>query len=461
MRILLDQAVYDQRNKGNVALLQAAVARLGELWPDASIYVLTEAPRLLRVYCPAVHPVGVHPWQNWSQGGRLRKAIHTAVPAPVLRLLLESREEIWHRFPSLAAGGWRRRLGLGLARTRANQGGERATTAPPPDLPVGDGDAREQSEDFLAAIHNADLVIATGGGYLCDADKEHSLQVYDTLATAIRLGKPAAMVGQGVGPLNDPELRARLKTILPFLDLILVREPKIARPLLASLGVAPERVIATGDDAIEMAFKERPLGWGRHIGVNLRLARYTEVDRGYIEKTRLALQRAARRHDAPLMGLPTSCNIKEADLEVVRQVLRGYDRVTLDWRRFQPPLHLIREIGRCRVVVTGAFHPAVFALAQGIPVVALFKSAYAYDKFDALRDDFGSGCQLIHLDGEDFGETLVAAIDRAWESAEQVRPKLLEAAVRLVESARMGYRLLHDLYEARLAEPQLASRSAT
>ena len=35
MRILLDQAVYDQRNKGNVALLQAAVARLSSLWPAA------------------------------------------------------------------------------------------------------------------------------------------------------------------------------------------------------------------------------------------------------------------------------------------------------------------------------------------------------------------------------------------------------------------------------------------
>ena len=67
MRILLDQAVYDQRNKGNVALLQAAINRLTELWPDAEISVLTEAPYILKLYCPRVYPVSVHPWQNWTE----------------------------------------------------------------------------------------------------------------------------------------------------------------------------------------------------------------------------------------------------------------------------------------------------------------------------------------------------------------------------------------------------------
>jgi len=46
MRILFDQVVFEQRNKGNVALLQAAVTRLNKFWPDASLEVLSDAPHL-------------------------------------------------------------------------------------------------------------------------------------------------------------------------------------------------------------------------------------------------------------------------------------------------------------------------------------------------------------------------------------------------------------------------------
>ena len=125
MRILLDQAVYDQRNKGNVALLQAAVARLSSLWPAAQIEVLTEAPHLLKHYCPTVHPVGVHPWQDWSDHqARFARMQQTVLPA-ARYLALEVREEVRHRYPALMTGGLRRRLftrpagASGATRTRA------------------------------------------------------------------------------------------------------------------------------------------------------------------------------------------------------------------------------------------------------------------------------------------------------------------------------------------------------
>ena len=398
MRILLDQAVYDQRNKGNVALLQTAIDRFMKLWPDASIYVLTEAPYSLRLYCPTVHPVSVHPWNNWSQAHNRVETLLRMVPRPVLQFLLELREDLWHRFPSLQSGEFRRRI--------------KALLNPSPINHVENSDAdlvstmsirkenqnEEANQDFIQALQNADLVVATGGGYLCDADKQYSLQVFDTLEMAVNRGKPAGMVGIGVGPLHDQELRGRLGRFLPSLDLILIREPKIAGPLLASLGVAPERVIMTGDDAIEMAYEARPSGWGNFIGVNLRLARYTEVEQNHIEKVRLAIHQAAGRYRSTLMGLPTSYNIKEADLEVIRKILKGYDKVSLNWRRFDSPSNMIKCIGRCRLVVTGSYHPAVFALAQGIPAIGLVKSRAYIDKFSALQDEFGPACQKINFE---------------------------------------------------------------
>ena len=45
---------------------------------------------------------------------------------------------------------------------------------------------------------------------------------------------------------------------------------------------------------------------------------------------------------------------------------------------------VIERVGECRVVVTGSYHGAVFALAQGIPVVALVKSPYYVNKMAGL-----------------------------------------------------------------------------
>lgn len=455
MRILLDQAVYDQRNKGNVALLQAAVSRLTMLWPDAEISVLTEAPYLMKLYCPTAYPVSVHPWQNWSHKRGQFEKFNRPIPRHALHILLELREAVWHHYPTLVSGDWRQGIKKLIGRNNREQVDEPEIESGSVESVFGSDLVEGKSQDFLEALINADLVVATGGGYLCDTDKQYTLQVFDTLEMAIRMGKPTAMVGQGVGPLHDPELRSRLKKILPYVDLILIREPKIAQPLLDSLGVSMDRVLMTGDDAIQMAYEARTSGWGVEIGVNLRLARYTEVEQAYIEKVRPAIHQAARKYGSPLMALPISGHVKEADLEVIRGILKGYEKVSIDWRRFDQPLNMIDKIGHCRLVVTGAFHPAVFALAQGIPVVGLVKSVTYIDKFSALRDEFGPACQLIHLDDEQLSDKLIAAIDTAWGSAEQVRPQLLDAAVRQIEWGNAGYQRLYDIVASRNLEPSL------
>jgi colanic acid/amylovoran biosynthesis protein len=121
---------------------------------------------------------------------------------------------------------------------------------------------------------------------------------------------------------------------------------------------------------------------------------------------------------------------------------------TSHWR-FETPLEIIKQIASCRLVVTGAFHTAVFALSQGIPAVGLAKSIMYIDKFKSLVDQFGSGCQVICIDTPDLSERLTNAIDEAWDSAEQVRPGLLEAAAWQIELGHAAYRRLYELVESR------------
>ena len=71
---------------------------------------------------------------------------------------------------------------------------------------------------------------------------------------------------------------------------------------------------------------------------------------------------------------------------------------------------MIRQIQRCRLVVTGSYHAGVFALASGIPVVGLAKSSYYRDKFLGLADMFAVGCETVTLDESDCPTSLRDAI---------------------------------------------------
>ena len=102
--------------------------------------------------------------------------------------------------------------------------------------------------------------------------------------------------------MTTPHLRAKAAAVLPAVDTIALREALASRPLLVSLGVRLDRVVTTGDDAIELAYEERPAALGRAVGINLRLARAAGATERDIEPVReglrrflVRLSRAARR----------------------------------------------------------------------------------------------------------------------------------------------------------------------
>lgn len=451
MRILVDPAVYELRNKGNVAQLQYAVMRLHDLWPAASIEVMTAGAHLLKLYCPETRPVSSDGRHDWSYGAESIDRLHAAVPAGVLRTLFEVREEVWHRYPSLTPSSLKQRL-----RTLSQRPGASAAVAVLPGAEP-DGAAAEPAAvndngccaNLEKALAGADLVVATGGGYLCDSDKVRALDVLDRLEQAGELGKVTAMVGQGVGPMEDPELCRRASAVMPHLDLILVREERVARPLLESLGVPGTRIVTTGDDAVELAYGLRAGDLGAGIGVSVRMTPYTALEREHMATMRQALHASARRLAAPLVAVPISLDGYEADQKRIGELLKGYPQVVTSWRRFEPTAATMERVGQCRVVVASAYHAAVFALAQGIPVVGLVRTPeYAY-KFNGLTDHFGAGCQVLTVDDAELGTKLQQAIMCAYQAAPGLRPQLLKAAEKQIGMNRAAYAQLQQIYEQR------------
>ncbi len=435
MRILLDQAVHDHRNVGNNALLEAALGRLRSFWPDARFDVVSIAPHFCRTYWPGVQPVS--PWGLQPREDRLTR-LHGRVPRAVWRQLFEVRETL---------GQYSRRLrpvkGLGSKSSGARDGFRGGRTS------LGSAGTRrsagEAVEDAMSRAMDAyDLYAPTGGGYMCDSDKRFLLPLLDRIEAAASRGVPTVLLGQGVGPLRDAELRARISEVLPLAEWVFVRESLLAPALLESLGVDGRAIVTTGDDAVELAYAARPWTPGNGIGLSLRLASYTKVTGEHLGLIGNAVRLVAEKYDAPVIAVPIDAN--DADLCHIRRSLRGVRHARFPARRFETPLEVIRRAGSCRVMVSGTFHGAVFALSQGIPVVALSNSDEYLIKISGLAAAFGfRGCQIVELGNPRAGEKLAQALESLWRAADDLRPELLMEAQRQIEMAKAAYEKVRGL----------------
>ncbi|TIQ21142.1 MAG: polysaccharide pyruvyl transferase family protein [Mesorhizobium sp.] len=413
IQILVEPSDYVLRNIGDMAMLYAATERLTRLCDNSTINVLTDDPDALRRFCPFATPLSAEGRALWLKPDFRPAKLKRFVPK-------HWPDRIRRHAPRLVSLFWRLKLRH---------------------MP----DARAALLRFTDAVDRADLVLVSGMGGITDAFPEYALSVLETLNLALaRKGRPVVMVGQGMGPLANAELRARASAILPRLHLIALRETRAGLPLLAELGVSKDRICATGDDAIEMAHEMRLDELGTGIGVNLRLSSYSGVSADILEGLRHVLGATSDSLEAPLIGVPVSWVPREADIDSIRGLMPTDETELNRALAIRTPIDLIRQIQRCRVVVTGSYHAGVFALANGIPTIGLARSDYYVDKFLGLADMFGTGCEMVALDHPNSAEKLRSALRRLWEEAPAIRPAILARAEAQIAAGHTAYRRIRD-----------------
>ncbi len=368
------------------------VHRLREHWPHARIGMLTGEPRVLRAVLPEAEPIHAGSGWQWGRGGlagQLDQLTATKLTGPAALKWRETSE-----------APLRQLRGIGdRLRTEAQAliGLEPAATISeiPPLPPV------------PAAVAEADLVIAQGGGYLADNDLYQAHRTLNLLEHAQALGIPSIMSGQGIGPIRDRELLRRAAEVLPGVDLINLREGVRGPKLLADLGVPTERVEVTGDDAVEFAYRLRRAEIGADLG--------------------LCLRDSERQRFAP--ELPHAVDIA-----------RGGSAE-----------EVARRVSRCRVLVTSTYHLAVFALSQGIPAVVVTDSEYSDDRSYGLADMFGAGLRVVRSGVDHLESELPQAVRELWEFAPELRDTLQQRAVEQIDSVRAGLDRVFRLVEQRPA----------
>jgi polysaccharide pyruvyl transferase WcaK-like protein len=444
LRILVENSEYWLRNNGDLAMLTVTLDRMHQRWPDARIAVLTDSPCLLRAYFPRAEGISVFDKDPWAPPTRLeRLAGHLGPrvvgPIALARLRLNVRRK---QLPGRLRAGRRKLVRLALRRPAPAV--PASETAPLPTGPLHPGSA--------AAAAQSSLVVALGGGYLTDADSTQTVRVLNLVAYACDAGVPVALVGQGLGPLDDPGLQARAAQVLPKVGLIALREGRQGPRILDRAGVAADRVLVTGDDAIELAYRARVDEIGSEIGFCLRVAGYAPVSAGVADVIGRTVRSAAAERTAALVPLIIA-EYRSQDRRSTLPLVRGYADVIAPPPRYVPPIEIARRVARCRVVVTGAYHLAVFALSQGIPVVALTSTAYYDDKFLGLDAMFGQGLTMVRLDDPGLEQTLATAFDQAWQAALVVREPLRARAQMQIHASRAAFDRVAALTRARATAP--------
>ena len=406
MRILVDQSGYELLNVGDVAMLQSCVKRLRHQWPAAEIMVISHAPERLPLYCSDVIGIG-----------------RTFADMPSLQFLPRKLRLASEQGWKTAAPYFSSRLGT--RRTR----------------PTGPRTA-------VQAVQAADVVVASGGGYVTDTWWWHAAGILSLLSLAQRLGKPTAMFGQGIGPITQRALRTQSSAVMPNLRILGLREERTGRDLSLALGMPAERMITTGDDALEL-IDGTQVADGDALGVNMRVSGYAGVDATVATAVGDVVLEAAAEFGAPIVGLPVSRYPVDADIDALRVLLRraqARNKLVLD--DLNSPEALVSAAGHCRAAVTGSYHAAVFALAQGVPCVCLTKSSYYDAKFGGLQAMFPGACTVLSLDEPDCAARLRAMILRAWQLPDPARAAARDAAARLREAGREAYARFRATTEA-------------
>lgn len=418
----LNEGDAEYQNLGDVAMLQVTVARLAELWPDAEICVLTDSAAGLTRFCPGASAVSRYGAVTWLGERILLGRFHSFLPKSISTWLSGIKRLIRSKSPAIFE------LLLQI-RFRLHD-------------PIG---RLQKFRSFLRVQRSCDLFVISGCGGFADSCREWNLYALALIDAALARNIRVALFGQQLGPLTDSDMLARMQKVLPRVDLIASRGAEGASEIAKQIGVLDENFLTTGDDAVEPAYRFRPEVPGKSLGINLRVASYSGVSQSQADAIGAILTTLAAQASADLVPLPIALHSFADDRKSIRRLM-GPASSSIAGFDVDSPEGLYAQVARCRLVVTGAYHSAVFALAQGIPTVCIVGSEYYAAKFKGLRTLFGEGCKVIYLERQNALDELSAAISEGWVRAGDLRPFLLRAARSQIASSREAYVKVRNMF---------------
>ncbi|KQS17642.1 polysaccharide pyruvyl transferase family protein [Frigoribacterium sp. Leaf186] len=277
---------------------------------------------------------------------------------------------------------------------------------------------------LIEAVREADGVLVAGGGNMASLWPMHVYERNTLGLIARRFGRPLVVSGQTIGPVLDGEDRELVTELLDAAALVGLREGA-SLELVRSLGVDAAKTVGTVDDASFLAADAAPPALGSagpdapYLAVSLS-AHVGDADRGeFAAAVARLLDRVAGEAGLEVVFLAHWASLdpteERGDSLLHRAVL---DRLTVP-ARVEPTTDspaAARFARGAALHLTSRYHPAVFAVAGGVPTVGLAVDDYTTIKLTGALGNFGqssvvSAAQLLSGEAEEVALTTWAGRD--------------------------------------------------
>nr|WP_306220376.1 polysaccharide pyruvyl transferase CsaB [Cohnella sp. WQ 127256] len=244
---------------------------------------------------------------------------------------------------------------------------------------------RTKLGEVRRALKNSDGLISGGGSLLQDATGLGSIPYYlGIMALARWCGKPTFVYAQGIGPVNRKMFQPFIARAFKKAAYVSVRDEESAM-LLRRYGVPPTSVevvpdpvmglpAASGAGGAMAADDSIAAAEGQDtppvVGVSVRFWR---SDRADLDRAAAALEALAGRHAVRLRFLPFH---RGADEDASRYVMERLASSGVAAQLELAPAHddpqlMLREVGRCALLIGMRLHSLIYAANQNVPLLGL------------------------------------------------------------------------------------------
>ncbi len=268
---------------------------------------------------------------------------------------------------------------------------------------------RTKLGEVRQALKSSDGLISGGGSLLQDATGLGSIPYYLGIMQLARwCGKPTFVYAQGIGPVNRKMFQPFIARVFKSASYVSVRDEESAT-LLRRYGVPPAHIEVVPDpvmglpdgsgaagklgeaDVIVAAPAAAPtadtaIAEGKDsppvVGVSVRFWR---SDRADLDRAAAALEALVGRHAVRLRFLPFHRGADEDASRYVMERLAGSGASAKLAPAHDDPQLMLREVGRCALLIGMRLHSLIYAANQEIPLLGL-----SYDpKIDQFLQQLG------------------------------------------------------------------------
>jgi polysaccharide pyruvyl transferase CsaB len=235
---------------------------------------------------------------------------------------------------------------------------------------------RTKLGEVRRALKRSDGLISGGGSLLQDATGLGSIPYYLGIMELARwCGKPTFVYAQGIGPVNRNMFKPFIARAFKRAGYVSVRDEESAALLRhygvpsTSIELVPDPVMglpAGGGDRADAAIAgtdSPPV-----VGVSVRFWR---SDRADLDRAAAALEALAGRHAVRLRFLPFHHGADEDASRYVMERLARTGAAAELAPAHDDPQRMLREVGRCALLIGMRLHSLIYAANQGIPLLGL------------------------------------------------------------------------------------------